>query len=127
MAIKNRIRVCLGAQLPDGTYKRINACYSGEPSSIVVFRLKGQCLAYRNLCVHMPRQLDGEEATIFDATGEYLRCSMHGIIYDPWTGESISTIYHGHRLTPVRVQENEGDIWITDKRVRPLDGSDETQ
>jgi len=57
---------------------------------------------------------------IFDDTGRNLRCSMHGVIYDPVTGESLSTICTGETLTPVKVQENEQGVWIHDKRVKPL-------
>lgn len=87
---------------------------------MVVFRHEGKCLAYRNLCVHMPRQLDCEKATIFDETGKHIRCSMHGILYDPFTGESISTICQGERLTAVKILEDDNGIWIVDKRVKKL-------
>lgn len=67
----------------------------------------------------MPRELDCENDMIFDETGQYLRCSMHGIVYDPLTGESLSTLCNGQRLTSVRVMEDETGIWIKDRRLRP--------
>lgn len=111
-------------QLVDGAYLRIDATYAGDPISLLVFRYKGQCLAYRNLCVHMPRELDCENDMIFDETGQLLRCSMHGIVYDPLTGESLSTLCNGQRLTPVRVMEDAEGIWIKDRRVRPWPAAD---
>lgn len=113
-----RLWVCSSDQLLDGSYRRIEATYAGELTSVLVFRYKGQCLAYRNLCVHMPRELDCEKDMIFDATGQNLRCSMHGIVYDPITGQSISTMCNGKRLTSVRIVEDEEGIWINDKRVK---------
>lgn len=98
----------------------MDVVYAGAPSSVIVFRFNGKCMAYRNLCVHMPRELDGEKNTIFDETGKYLRCSMHGIVYDPMTGESLSTMCNGISLTPVRILEDEEGVWIKDKRVKPL-------
>lgn len=121
MNTKNRIWVCPKNQLKETGYIRVEVVYANEPSSVVVFRYKGKCLAYRNLCVHMPRRLDCEKDMIFDDTGQNLRCSMHGIIYDPVTGESLSTICNGEKLTPVRLQEDEEGIWIFDKRVKPLE------
>lgn len=118
MKSKTRIWVCHKDQLKEGDYMRIEVVYANEPSSVVVFRYKGNCLAYRNLCVHMPRRLDCEKDMIFDDTGQNLRCSMHGIVYDPVTGESTSTICRGEKLTSVKVQENEEGVWIFDKRVR---------
>ena len=112
------------AQLVEGTYLRIDATYAGDPTSLLVFRYKGICRAYRNLCVHMPRELDCENDMIFDETGQLLRCSMHGIVYDPLTGESLSTLCSGQRLTPVRVMEDETGIWIKDRRVRPRMAAD---
>ena len=77
-------------------------------------------MAYRNLCVHMPRRLDGEKDMIFDDTGQNLRCSMHGILYDPMTGASMSTICNGEKLTRVKVQEDDEGVWISDRRVEPI-------
>ena len=115
-----RLWVGPSESVAEGAYLRIDALYAGEPASVLVFRYRGDCLAYRNLCVHMPRALDCERDMIFDDTGQYLRCSMHGIVYDPITGESVSTMCNGQRLTPVKVLEDEAGIWINDKRVKPL-------
>ena len=120
MKTENRIWVYRGDQLEGGGYKRVEVAYANEASSVVVFRYKGECLAYRNLCVHMPRRLDCEKDMIFDAAGQNLRCSMHGIVYDPLTGEALSEICKGEKLTPVKVQENEEGMWLCDKRVKPL-------
>lgn len=115
-----RLWVAASDQLAEGAYLRIAVAYTGEPISVLVFRYQGQCLAYRNRCVHMPRELDCEKNGIFDATGRYLRCSMHGIVYDPLTGASVSTLCTGERLTPIDLVEDETGIWIEDMRVRSL-------
>jgi len=118
---RNRIWICRKEQLTEGAYIRVEVGYGNEACSVVVFRYRNRCLAYRNLCVHMPRRLDCEKDMIFDNTGKNLRCSMHGIIYDPIRGESISTICRGEKLTPVRVEEDEEGVWLCDKRVKPLE------
>ncbi len=82
-----------------------------------IFRHQGRCIAYHNLCVHMPRKLDCESNVIFDETGQFLRCSMHGIVYEPLTGASISSICNGERLTSIEIEEDQEGIWITDRRV----------
>jgi len=115
-----RLWVATSEQLAEGAYLRMAVAYTGEPISVLVFRYKGQCLAYRNRCVHMPRELDCEQDVIFDATGQYLRCSMHGIVYDPLTGESVSSICNGQRLTPIGIVEDEKGVWIEDMRVKFL-------
>lgn len=118
LQMSTSIWVCETKALAEGNYRRMNLTYAGEPTSVIIFRFQGQCLAYRNLCVHMPRELDCEQDMIFDESGQKLRCSMHGIIYDPVTGASLSTMCHQERLTPVKVVEDEAGIWIVDKRVK---------
>ena len=113
----DRFWACRSDALPDGAYLKLDAIFSGKPASLILFRYEGRCFSYLNLCVHMARPLDCEEDMIFDPTGRYLRCSMHGIVFDPATGEALSAICAGQRLTAVKVLENEGAIWIRDRRV----------
>lgn len=115
-----RIFVAPGEELGEGAYLRLEIGYAGEAISVIVFRYRGSCLAYRNLCVHMPRELDCEQDMIFDASGRYLRCSMHGIVYEPRSGESVSEICAGKRLTPISVVEDATGIWIDDRLASPL-------
>jgi nitrite reductase/ring-hydroxylating ferredoxin subunit len=115
-----RLWVNTSDKLVHGSYLQMEVLYAGEKIPVVIFRHNGKCLAYRNRCLHMPRKLDCELNTIFDLSGEYLRCSMHGIVYDPMTGESISTMCNGERLTPVELIEDEQGVWIVDRRVSKL-------
>ena len=65
----------------------------------------------------MPRRLNCERDVIFDDTGNYLRCSMHGIIYDPETGRSQSSMCNGEKLQALKVIEEDACVYINDKRV----------
>jgi nitrite reductase/ring-hydroxylating ferredoxin subunit len=121
MKAKARIWVCREEQLEEGEYKRVEVFYADDPSSVIVFRSRGNCLAYRNRCVHMGRDLDCQEDTIFDDDGEYLRCSMHGVTYDPMTGESLTAMCRGEKLTALKVEEDEEGVWLCDKRVKRLE------
>jgi nitrite reductase/ring-hydroxylating ferredoxin subunit len=69
----------------------------------------------------MGRDLDCQEDTIFDDDGEYLRCSMHGVTYDPMTGESLTAMCRGEKLTALKVEEDEEGVWLCDKRVKRLE------
>jgi nitrite reductase/ring-hydroxylating ferredoxin subunit len=115
-----RLFVARSQDVPNGAYIKCPVSYAGHADSVIVFRVGGVVKAYRNRCVHMPRELDCEANTVFDGSGFKLRCSMHGIVYDPEDGRSLSTLCEGERLTAVNVVEDEAGIWITDKRVRPL-------
>jgi len=112
--------VCASQDLVEGAHIKLTVAYDSQPTSVLIFRHQGRSLAFRNLCVHMPRTLDCEEDMIFDKTGRYLRCSMHGIVYDPVSGESLSDICRGQRLTDIEVEEDENGVWITDRHVAAL-------
>jgi nitrite reductase/ring-hydroxylating ferredoxin subunit len=113
------IFVARSDDLPEGGVVHMDIRHAGEDIAVVILRHRGRCLGYRNQCVHMPRRLDCEQGTIFDETGRYLRCSMHGILYEPATGESISEICDGKRLTPIQVLEDGRGIWIVDRLASP--------
>jgi nitrite reductase/ring-hydroxylating ferredoxin subunit len=118
-----RLFAAQSEQVPNGAYIKCKVLYAERPDSVIVFRLAGVVRAYLNRCVHMPRELDCEANTVFSGNGSQLRCSMHGIVYDPEDGRSLSTLCFGKRLTPVSVVEEDAAIWITDKRVRPWPGA----
>jgi nitrite reductase/ring-hydroxylating ferredoxin subunit len=120
-----KLWVAAAEEIREGHYLTVSVAFAGENISVIVFKFKGKCFAYRNLCVHMPRQLDCVEDMIFDESGQYLRCSMHGIVYDPTTGESVSEICHGKRLTPIELMEDERGIWIVDRRVQRSQAPDD--
>lgn len=115
------IRICAGADLTEGGFRKVQVTYDSQPATVLVFRHGGRSLAYLNRCVHMPRTLDCAADTIFDRSGHYLRCSMHGIVYDPMSGESLSEICRGQRLTDVELLEDGEGVWIVDRHVRAVD------
>jgi nitrite reductase/ring-hydroxylating ferredoxin subunit len=112
-----RLWACRREQLPDGTAIKLDAVFSGAATSVILLRFEGRCYAYLNRCVHMGRALDAEDDDIFDSTERALRCSMHGIRFDPVTGESLSALCAGQRLTAIQVVEDDEAIWIKDRQV----------
>jgi len=121
MSIKRRIRVCPSDALAEGHHVGIEVKYDDAVQAVVLFRYQGRVFAYLNRCVHMGRPLDAESTSIFDDNGEHLRCSVHGVVYDPASGECGSTLCGGQKLRPVRLIEEDGSIYITDKRTRAID------
>ena len=112
-----RLFVCESSSLPDKQYLIREMRYKGEAHTTIVFRLHGKVFAYLNQCVHMPRPLNCNRNTVFDDRQEHLRCSMHGILYKPESGESISTMCEGERLQALRLVESDGKIYFNDKHV----------
>jgi nitrite reductase/ring-hydroxylating ferredoxin subunit len=116
------VYVCRSEDLGEREHIALDVNYSGELQASVVFRFKEKIYAFINRCVHMPRKLNCERDIIFDDTGDYLRCSMHGIIYDPETGTSQSTMCNGEKLQALKVVEEDACIYINDKRVSAESG-----
>ena len=114
---KRKLLVCASADLADRQHRIIPVLFKHEPQSAIVLRHGGQVFAYLNQCVHMVRRLDCMHDAVFDAEHEHLRCSMHGIVYDPTTGESLSVLCSGERLEPLRSMEIDGQVYLVDKRV----------
>lgn len=113
------IRVCASEDLREGSHRIIALTYRGEPHSAIVLRFEQAVMAYLNQCAHMPRRLDCEQDGVFDPRNGVLRCSMHGIVYDPRTGESLSAICEGRSLRKIRVVDDGKDVLIVDKHAMP--------
>jgi nitrite reductase/ring-hydroxylating ferredoxin subunit len=116
---KRKLAVCASADLADGQHRIVPLLFKGEQHTAIVLRHGGQVYAYLNQCVHMVRRLDCVRDAVFDEQQQRLRCSMHGIVYDPATGESLSVLCSGERLEALRATEREGQVYIIDKRAKP--------
>lgn len=96
----------------------LNIVLRGRPCSALVFYFEEQAHSYVNDCMHMHRQLNCEQDAIFDETGRFLRCSMHGFVFDPTTGECQSPVCYGERLQPLKLKEWDGMLYFAEKHLR---------
>ncbi len=115
-----RFPFCASEALAEGCHRKLKMTFEGREEECLLIRFGGICYAYINRCVHMPRPLDCEKDLVFDHSGRYLRCSMHGIVYTPETGTSVSTMCEGEKLRPVSIYEENGEIGIADWRVSAI-------
>lgn len=118
--VAQRLPLCPSAALAEGGHRKFRLIFEGRPEECLVIRFGGAVYAYINRCVHMPRPLDCEQAVVFDDSGRYLRCSMHGIVYTPQTGTSVSALCEGAQLRGIEIYEADGEIGVADFRVRAL-------
>jgi nitrite reductase/ring-hydroxylating ferredoxin subunit len=84
---------------------------NGQPVSALVFRYQGRVFAYHNSCRHIPVELDLTDGEVFDLTGHYLVCSMHGALYRPDSGLCVGGPCRGQHLVPVAVAEQDGQVF----------------
>lgn len=122
MAIKKPVLqpICPGLHVPELGKFAFAIHYRGNKRNAILVRFKGVVYAYLNQCVHMPKPLDCEKSHIFDKTGRYLQCSMHSICYDPVSGESLSEICAGKKLTALKVVEEGEWVYLMEKRAAIL-------
>jgi nitrite reductase/ring-hydroxylating ferredoxin subunit len=117
---RRKLLVCDSAELADRQHRIIPLLFKKHPQTAIVLRYAGQVYAYLNQCVHMVRRLDCMHDAVFDEQQGHLRCSMHGITFDPTSGESLSVLCSGERLEPLRCEESDGQVYLIDKRVTAL-------
>lgn len=113
--------VCTRQELALASYLTRKICFKKKPASAIIFVFEGLAYAYINHCMHMQRPLNCEQDAIFDETGLYLRCSMHGFIFDPKTGECQSPVCFGQRLQSLRMEESDGIIYFAEKHLTLID------
>jgi len=86
--------------------------------NVLVFRYQGRVYAYINHCMHMQRPLNCQQDAIFDAERRWLRCSMHGFIFEPETGVCISPVCEGQSLQALKVVEQDGKLLFKEKHLK---------
>ena len=117
MAIDNKKPACTRDELQQARFLIRHVDYKKQPVSVILFAFEESVYAYINHCMHMHRPLNCEQDAIFDETGKFLRCSMHGFIFDPKTGECQSPVCFGQRLQALRLEEVDGTFYFAEKHL----------
>jgi nitrite reductase/ring-hydroxylating ferredoxin subunit len=109
--------ICTRAELDKVSFLIRSILLKNKPTSAIIFAFEENVYAYVNHCMHMHRPLNCEQDAIFDETGKYLRCSMHGFIFDPKTGECQSPVCLGQRLQALRLENIDGMLYFSEKHL----------
>jgi nitrite reductase/ring-hydroxylating ferredoxin subunit len=115
------IPICTRPELDNTSFLIRPIYFKKKPTSAIVFAFEGTAYAYINHCMHMNRPLNCEQDTVFDESKKYLRCSMHGFIFDPKTGECQSPVCLGQRLHSLRLEELDGTLYFNEKHLALID------
>lgn len=89
----------------------------GQEAPGFVIRYQGKVHAYLNECVHMPLELDQNPGHVFDMTGQFLVCSVHGAYFAPHDGRCLGGPCRGPGLVPLAVEERDGKIWLKEEAL----------
>ncbi|WP_293763186.1 Rieske 2Fe-2S domain-containing protein [uncultured Aquitalea sp.] len=115
MAAAARRLICPSANLVDGHRAfRFDVTNSqGQTQAALALRYQGRVYAYLNACRHIPVELDWQQdGNVFDISGQYLVCSMHGAIYRPDNGVCAGGPCRGQKLVSLPVHEEDGQVWL---------------
>ena len=105
--------ICDSDQLEEGGRGvRFETSWAGQATQAFVVRFDGLCHAYLNQCAHVPVELDFQEGDFFDDSGLYLVCATHGALYAPESGACMGGPCNGRGLTPLKVVEMEGKVYV---------------
>ena len=113
---------CTLAELKAARFLVRPIVFKKKSTSAILFNFEDSAYAYINHCMHMQRPLNCEADAIFDDTGRYLRCSMHGFIFDPKTGECQSPVCYGQRLQTLRLQSIADKLYFAEKHLSLIEG-----
>ena len=112
MADSTRVICDSGVLDEGGTGVRFNVhTADGEVPAFAV-RFGGKVYAYLNRCAHVPVEMDWMNGAFFDYSKLYLICATHGATYLPESGVCVRGPCPGKRLTPVAVEERDGQILL---------------
>ena len=93
----------------------------GQPARAFALRFDGEVRAYMNRCLHVPTELDWQPGEFLDTDKRWIICSVHGATYEPADGRCVGGPCGRGRLTPVPVQERDGQVyWYPSRDIRPV-------
>ena len=92
----------------------------GQPVRAFAMRFEGRVVAYLNRCVHVPTEMDWQSGEFLDMDKRWILCSIHGAAYEPADGRCVGGPCGRGRLTPVSVQEADGQVyWYPSQDTQP--------
>ena len=93
----------------------------GRPARAFVLRFEGALRGYLNRCVHVPTEMDWQPGEFLDIDKRVILCSIHGAAYEPRDGRCVGGPCGRGRLTPVRVEERDGQVyWYPSRDIQPV-------
>jgi nitrite reductase/ring-hydroxylating ferredoxin subunit len=113
--------LCAGAALEErGRAVVFDVLLWRSPARAFALRFDGRVVAYVNRCAHVPTEMDWQEGEFLDMDKRWILCSIHGAAYEPRDGHCIGGPCGRGRLTPLRVEERDGQVyWYPSHDTRP--------
>ncbi len=110
--------VCSVEELKQVKYREVDILFKQTATTAIVFNFNQTAYAYVNHCMHMQRPLNCQQNDVFDESGKLLRCSMHGFVFEPTTGECLSPVCFGQKLQALKLTEIDNQLFFIDKQLQ---------
>jgi nitrite reductase/ring-hydroxylating ferredoxin subunit len=114
--------LCAGSELSEAGRARVfDVLEYGVPVRAFALRFGGRVVAYLNRCVHVPTELDWQPGEFLDGDKRWIICSIHGATYEPADGRCVGGPCGRGRLTALRVEERDGQVyWYPSRDIQPV-------
>lgn len=110
--------ICPSAVLADsGDAVRFTVFHDGEHVPAFVVRFRHRTHAYVNRCAHRGVSLDWDSGRVFDRSGRYLICALHGAYYEPATGACVGGPCNGG-LVKLEVVEKDNGVYLASSNAK---------
>lgn len=115
-------RLCASTELSErGRALLFDVLHWRQPARAFALRFDGRVVAYLNRCVHVPTEMDWQPGEFLDSAREFILCSIHGAAYHPGSGECAGGPCGRGRLTALRVEERDGQVyWYPSRDTQPV-------
>ncbi|QHI98052.1 Rieske 2Fe-2S domain-containing protein [Xylophilus rhododendri] len=116
------IPLCNSAHLVEGGMAvPFDVRYGGQTCTAFAVRYRGEPVAYLNRCTHVAMELDARPGRVFDDSGRWLLCQVHGAAYEPATGACAGGPCRGG-LVKIQLSERAGVVrWHTAYNLQPAE------
>lgn len=124
-----RQHLCTGDALEErGKAMVFDVLHFRSPARAFALRFDGRVVAYLNRCVHVPTEMDWQEGEFLDRDKRFIICSIHGAEYEPENGHCVGGPCGRGSLTPLPVEERDGQVyWYPTRDTRPVASDDPGQ
>jgi nitrite reductase/ring-hydroxylating ferredoxin subunit len=101
--------ICAKGDVEDGTARSFRVANE----SLIVVHSQQHFYVYRNRCPHLGIPLEWQPDDLMDPDGDLVRCSTHGALFMPDTGECVAGPCAGDHLTKINFVIRDGKLWLS--------------
>lgn len=105
--------ICVADEIGEMQAKGYVGRVEGMQRNIFAVRQDGVLHLYLNKCPHAGALLDHIPGQFLTPDARFLRCGMHGAIFEIGNGDCIDGPCQGTKLTRLVHEERDGEVYIT--------------